>query len=52
LHGVRAHCERTGQSYADAIAIRQKAATPASQFAALANGYALAMKAPTMEAIR
>ena len=52
LHGVRAHCERIGQRYADAIAIRQKAATPASQFAALANGYALAMKAPTMEAIR
>jgi len=45
LHGVRAHCQRIGKPYADAIAIRQKTATPAFQFAALASRYAQSLEA-------
>ena len=43
--GVRRHCDKIGIAYADAVATRQKAATPAYQFAALASQYAQSLEA-------
>lgn len=38
LHGVRAHCERIGQPYKEAVRIRREGG-PAYAFYALAKGY-------------
>ena len=42
LHGVRAHCERIGVSYSQAVSIR-KAGGPDFAFCVLAKGYERAM---------
>lgn len=42
LHGVRAHCERNGQSYAQAVLIRKHGGRDFA-FYALAKGYERAM---------